>query len=338
MKKRNSLNRISAICAVLFLLSLAIPAIALAYSEDNPLVLKCGIDNPPKDVKSLTIKRMGEMVEKRTNGRIKFQYFFSSSLIKKPQFVDAVAKGIADISTGPISFVTGKIPELSPFEVYGAYDIDKTVEMTNEIRPLLVELFKKKNIYPVMVLYTGNTIFAHKDKFLKSPADWEGAKMRLAGRWQATLGRKWGASPVFLPPPAIYLAAQRGTIDGYMLIYDIINGLKLYEVAPYITDTTLSNNIEVVTFNLRKWNRLTGKDQRIINEVAAEVEPWNMSETLKVYDKIKKNIIANGGKIYELTEEEKAVYRSEAKTLLPEVKKVSGEMGHRFIKILEKYE
>lgn len=338
MKKRKSLNRASVIYAVLFFLFMAIPATGLAYSEDNPLVLKCGIDNPPKDIKSLTIKRMGEMVEKRTNGRVKFQYFFSSSLIKKPQFVDAVAKGIADISTGPISFVTGKIPELSPFEVYGAYDIDKTVEMTNEIRPLLVELFEKKNIYPVMVLYTGNTIFAHKEKFLKGPTDWEGAKMRLAGRWQATLGRKWGASPVFLPPPAIYLAAQRGTIDGYMLIYDIIYGLKLYEVAPYITDTKLSNNIEVVTFNLRKWNRLSREDQRIINQVATEVEPWNMAETLKVYDRIKKDIVASGGKIYELNKEEMAAYRAEAKTLLPEVKEVSGEMGRKFIKILEKYE
>ena len=89
-----------------------------AYSEDSPMVLKCAIDNPPGDMKAKTIKRMGDMIETRTNGRVQFKYFYGSSLIKKSQFVDAVARGIADISTGPVSFVTGKIPELSIFEIY----------------------------------------------------------------------------------------------------------------------------------------------------------------------------------------------------------------------------
>ena len=63
---------------------------AVAYDEKNPMVLKAAIDNPPGDMKAVTIKRMGDMIEKRTNGRVKFQYFYGASLIKKPQFVDAV--------------------------------------------------------------------------------------------------------------------------------------------------------------------------------------------------------------------------------------------------------
>ena len=87
-----------------------------SYSEKEPLVLKCAIDNPPQDMKSRTIKRLGDFVEEKTGGRIKFQYFYGGSLMSKPQFIDGVAKGIADISTGPVSFVTGKIPELSIFK------------------------------------------------------------------------------------------------------------------------------------------------------------------------------------------------------------------------------
>ena len=54
------------------------------YDEKNPMVLKCAIDNPPKDMKAVTIKRMGDEIEKRTNGRITFKYFYGASLIKKP--------------------------------------------------------------------------------------------------------------------------------------------------------------------------------------------------------------------------------------------------------------
>lgn len=335
--KRNFLNLAMVICVLGIFVTLVFSGSAFGYSKEKPMVFKCAIDNPPKDIKARTIKRLGDLVTEKTDGRIIFKYFYGASLIKKPAFVDGVAKGIADISTGPISFVTGKIPPLSPFEIYGAYDLSKHLEMTKEVRPLLIDLFAKKNIYPIFHQFTGNCIFTHKEKFLKVPSDWKGAKMRLAGRWQSTLGKKWGASPVFLPPPALYLACQRGVIDGFMLIYDITYGLKLYEVTPYITDTTFSNNIEIVTMNLKKWNSLTKEDQKIFKDVVEELEPWNMKETLKVVEKIKENIIAKGGKIHILNNEEKKLYLKDSYSLWPQVENVSGEMGKQFMQILEKY-
>lgn len=335
--KKNLVNSVIILFVFAISFTLAFNGSAFAYSKDKPMLFKCAIDNPPFDVKARTIKRLGEMVTERTEGRIVFKYFYGASLIKKPAFVDGVSKGIADISTGPISFITGKIPSLSPFEIYGAYDLSKTLEMGKEIRPLLIKVFTQKKVYPIMQQFTGNTIFTHKEKFLKKPGDWKGEKMRLAGRWQSTLGKKWGASPVFLPPPELYLASQRGVIDGFMLIYDITYGLKLYEVTPYITDTTLSNNIEIVTMNLKKWNALTSEDQKIFKDAVLEVEPWNMQETLNVVEKIKKDIVAKDGKIYILNDEEKKEYVKEAFTLWPQVEKVSGEMGGKFIQILKKY-
>jgi TRAP-type C4-dicarboxylate transport system substrate-binding protein len=310
---------------------------AFAYDEKNPMVLKCAIDNPPKDMKAVTIKRMGDEIEKRTNGRVTFKYFYGASLIKKPQFVDGVARGIADISTGPISFVTGKIPELSPFEVYGAYKLDKTLEMQEAVMPTMIELFATKGIRPLFIQYSGSCVFAHKTKFVKTPADWKGQKMRLAGRWQSTLGKQWGASPVFMPPNELYLALQRGVIDGYMLIWDIIYGLKLFEVAPYNIDTGFSNNIEVVTMNLKKWTALTPADQKIFNEVLNEIKPWTYKETIKHYERLQKDIIDKGGKIHHLTAAEKSLYLKDAYGLYPDVKKVSGPIGNKFIELLEPY-
>jgi TRAP-type C4-dicarboxylate transport system substrate-binding protein len=310
---------------------------AFAYDEKKPMLLKAAIANPPKDMKAVTIKRMGDLIEERTNGRVKFKYFYGTSLIKKPQFVDAVARGIADISTGPVSFVTGKIPELSIFEVYGAYKLDKFLEMQEAVEPTLIELFETKGIHPLMIQYSGSCIFPHKTKFVKTPADWKGQKMRLAGRWQSTLGKQWGASPVFMPPAELYVALQRGVIDGYMLIWDIVYGLKLYEVAPYIVDSEFSNNIEVVTMNLKKWQELTPADQKIFNEARNEVKPWTYTETLKHYEKLKKDVLSKGGKIHEMTPQEKSLYLKDAFALYPQVKEVSGTLGNKFIDILEPY-
>jgi C4-dicarboxylate-binding protein DctP len=251
--------------------------------------------------------------------------------------VEAVAKGIADISTGPVSFVTGKIPELSIFEVYGSYKIDKHLEMQEAVEPTLRELFEQKGVHHVMLQLTGSTVFPHKTKFLKKPEDWKGQKMRLGGRWQSTLGAKWEASPVFMVPGDLYIALQKGVIDGYMLIWDIIYGLKLYEVAPYIMDSGFSNNIENVTMNLQKWNTLTKADQEIFNQGIKEVKPWNYHETLRYYEELKKDILSKGGKIYYLTPEEKRLYLKDAFSLWPEVEKISGPIGKKFMDILKNF-
>ena len=105
--------------ACLISVTLIFSGFVFAYSKEKPMILKAAIDNPPSDIKAITIKRMGDLIEERTNGRIKFEYFYGGSLIKKPAFVDGVAKGIADISTGPVGFITGKIPELSPLRFLG---------------------------------------------------------------------------------------------------------------------------------------------------------------------------------------------------------------------------
>jgi len=326
-----------ALVVPLVFLSFLFSGLAFAYSEQDPMVLKCGIDNPPGDMKARTIKRLGDFVQEKTNGRVVFKYFYGTSLIKKPQFVDAVGRGIADISTGPVSFVTGKIPELSIFEIYGAYRLDKFLDMQEAVMPKMTELFEKKNIHPLFIQYSGSCIFPHKRKFLKRPSDWKGEKMRLAGRWQSTLGKKWGASPIFLPPVELYLALQRGVIDGYMLIWDIVYGLKLYEVAPFIVDTGFSNNAEVVTMNLKKWRALTDEDRGIFLQGIRDIKPWTYRETLKYYDFLKKDIISKGGKIYKLSPEEKALYLKDAHALYPEVRKIAGTIVNMFIDILEPY-
>jgi TRAP-type C4-dicarboxylate transport system substrate-binding protein len=334
MKKR--LSDLLTLCAVVALgITFLSSHGALAYDEKNPMVLKAAIDNPPGDMKSKTIKKMGDMIEERTNGRVKFQFFYGSSLIKKPQFVDAVSRGIADISTGPVSFVTGKIPELSIFEIYGGYALDKYVELQKAVWDDMKKLFEPKGVYPLMFQFSGPAIFPHKTKFLKTPADWHGQKMRLAGRWQSTLGKEWGASPLFAPPGDLYLMLQRGVIDGYMLIWDIVNGLKLYEVSPYIVDTGFGGNIEVVTMNMKKWRELSDTDREVFLKVVDEVTPWTYTETLKHYDNIRKDIAAKGGKIYTLNAEERELYLKDVRALYPEVKKVSGEIGNRFIDIIE---
>lgn len=333
MKKSSVTRTLACVICALFLFS----GSAVAYDEKNPMILKCGIDNPPGDLQSVTIKRLGDLVEQGTNGRIKFQYFFGGSLITKPQFVDAVAKGIADISTGPGGFVSGKIPALYPFEIFGAINFDKFLEIQKAIEPVMIRLFEPRDIRPIMLQHNPDTVFAHRTKFLKSPEDWKGQKIRVSGRFQSALAVKWGASPVFMPPGELFLALQRGTIDGNQLIVNIISGLKLYEVTPFLTLPNFSNNIEFVTMNLKKWNAMTESDRAVFQRALEDVKVWTVQASKKELETLKAGMISKGAKIHYTTPEEDRAYLKDALALWPEVRQLSGPIGNEFIDILEKF-
>lgn len=325
------------LCAAIACAVLGISTTAFAYDEKNPMVLKCGISSPAKEDEARAVTLFGNEVQKRTNGRVQFKFFYGASLIKKPQLVEGVARGIADISIGPISFVTGKIPAAGVFEVYGSYRLERFKEMERAVNPILVELFEKYGIHHLGAFNPGPALYVHKKKFLPSPRAWQGQKMRLGGRWQSGLGKEWGASPVFMPPPDLYLALQRGVIDGFMLPWHLTWAFKLYEVTPYITDTGLNCNLGIVTMNLKKWNALTKTDQEIFNRTADEVMTWANLEMASGEMKERQDILSKGGKVYDLTPEEKKVYSKSAYEMWPEVRKAGGPIGNKLCDILENF-
>jgi len=313
------------------------PIQAFSYDAKKPMVFKVGIPHPPMNLMSKTLKRLGDLTTERTKGRVKFEFYYSGSLIKFPQFVDGVAMGMADMATGPSFFVSGKIPALYVFGAPGCFPMDKYYEVVKAIGPAMDEILTPRGVRYVMSLYTGPSIFGNRTQLLKGPDQWKGLKMRMPGRWLSALTKQWGASPVFTLPPELYLALQTGVVDGYLLIWDIIYGLKLYEVSPYLVDTGAQNALEFVTMNLKKWNSLTKEDQDIFNKTVDECQKWNITETIKHYGFIKKDIVKKGGKVYDLTPQERDAYLKGCFALWPQIKKAAGKDGKKLADILEKF-
>ena len=161
--------------------------------------------------------------------------------------------------------------------------------------------------------------------------------MRVSGRFQSALAAKWGASPVFMPPGELFLALQRGTIDGNQLIVDIISGLKLYEVTPFLTLPNFSNTNEFVTMNLKKWNAMTEADRTVFQRALDEVKVWTVQASKKELETLKTNMASKGAKIYYTTREEDRAYLKDSFALWPEVRQLSGPIGNEFCDILDRF-
>ncbi|MBW1802533.1 MAG: TRAP transporter substrate-binding protein DctP [Deltaproteobacteria bacterium] len=99
-------------------------------------------------------------------------------------------------------------------------------------------------------------------------SDLKGLKLRVDGSLPSKLFKKLGATPVFLPVPGIYEAAEKGVIDGSVMMWAMVATFKTYEVFRYWTDVSLYPAAIALAMNLDKWNSLPPDVQKGIMSVS----------------------------------------------------------------------
>jgi TRAP-type mannitol/chloroaromatic compound transport system substrate-binding protein len=134
------------------------------------------------------------------------------------------------------------------------------------------ELYAKYNLIPFKGGNTGNQMGGWFRKPIKSLADLKGLKMRIPGLGGEVMARL-GVKPVNIPAGEIYTALERGTIDATEWVGPALDiKMGFYQVAKYYYTGwhEPGTNLEL-TFNLRKFNRLSKEEQAIIETAANEM-------------------------------------------------------------------
>ena len=134
MKRTGLLGILSA--ALLFAL-LAGPL--QAAETTKPLLLKFAGWTPPQH----PFSRMGvwivQEMERRSEGRIKIEYYWSNSLVPAQQLMDALQKGVADIAFINPAYQPGKMPLLSVISI-GVGDVYPSAKALQELMEIPIDI------------------------------------------------------------------------------------------------------------------------------------------------------------------------------------------------------
>jgi TRAP-type mannitol/chloroaromatic compound transport system substrate-binding protein len=162
------------------------------------------------------IKYVGEM----TNGNFEIKWFPSGTLMGAFEYFDGCSKGAVEAVGDWPSYWASKDPA---FDFLGSFPFGFTnVDYVNWMYEcgglaLMQELFGKYGMtyfsLGVTPMESGFRTTA-KTGPIKSLADYKGKKLRTPSRATIWVLEQVGAAPVKLPGGEIYLAVERGTLDG----------------------------------------------------------------------------------------------------------------------------
>ena len=322
MKKQIfSLAVILSVCFTL--LVLAAPVI---YAE----TIKLTYSNffPPTHVQSQLAESWCREVEKRTDGKVKVEYYAGQTLTKAKQCYDGVVEGLSDIGFSVLAYTRGRFPVISAVDLPLGYT--SGVAATKVVNAVY-DKFKPKELMDTEVMYLhahGPGLIHTKGKAVKKLEDMKGLKFRGHGT-SALVVKALGGTPVPKPMPETYQMLQKGVVDGAVYPMEANKGWKLGEVTDYLTQhfSSAYTTSFFVVMNKDKWSALPADIQKTIREINAEWadkhgQAWNESDEVGL-----KYFRDQGNEVIELDSEEADRWKAAVAPIIDEYVAKLNEKG-----------
>ena len=322
------INFIKFLAIALTIILFSAPALA---SPDDVIEIKVGTVIPAKSrISTDAFEQYGKEIEKRTNGRVKFKWFFAGSLVQWANVKKGLKSGLIDMALClPVVTVENEYPITRmlhlPFMVdspshavltyYKAFqEIPEMREEYNDLKPLG---FGSTDI---LDLHT-------KGDPPKTLADLKGLRVWCGGKMMISMFELLGASPRHTKIQDVYMSVQRGMVDGVFFPDAPMRSFKLIEVIRNHTMANFSIAIQFYAMNLKKWNSLPKDIQKIFEDLTlsagCQIGATLTNESNWVIDDLK----ARGDNFYYLPASEKQIWKKKLQPLTDNYIEVLNKKG-----------
>src|SRR5712675_2451186 len=251
---------------------------------------------------------LAKYVSEMSDGKFTIDPFAAGEIVPGLQVLDAVANGTVECGHSYGGYYIGKNSTLI-FD--GSLPFGMTPRQQNawylygDGKKLMDEVYDGMGVVSIPIGNTGGQTFGWFRREMKSPADFNGLKMRVAGFGGKVLS-KLGVVPQQIAGGEIYPALEKGTIDAAEWVgpYDD-EKLGFYKVAKYYYypgwwegQAQLS-----VYINNGQWDGLPKSYQAILAAACAETESWMIGKYDAENVPALRRLVANGAQLRPFSKE-----------------------------------
>ncbi len=220
-----------------------------------------------------------DSVRAASGGRLNIKVFQTGAIVPAMEVFDAVSKGTLDCGHSWPGYWKGKN---EAFVAFASVPFGLDVEGYNIWyyqrggEKMLSDLYGRYNMVSFFCGNSGQELGIHSNKRATKMEDFKGMKIRTVG-WYQDILNSLGANVTPLPGPEIYLALERGVIDGCEFSSPAINLPQgFYEITKYVIEPGVHQpSCQCDVFiNKKKWDELPDDLKAIVKICAKETQLW----------------------------------------------------------------
>lgn len=303
--------------------------------ESKQVTLKLAHNLPASHPLAKGAAVFAKKVQEKSKGNMTLTIYPSGQLYNDKSMNDAIMAGGIDMGLNTVGRWSSVIPAMEVFDVpflFPSYEkVDKAID--GGLGDKLGAELLKKGVRALIWADYGFVQFANAKHPLTKPADFEGLKLRGYGEMPSDTIKALGAAPVTMGSGEVYMAMQRGVVDGLTTGTTAMLNRKIYEVAKYLTITNHAYPEFILAMNEKSFQKLSPEQQNIITQAAKEVRDDlrknAKTEDLLALEKLKEQ----GMEIYVVPDSEIAQWQAATKPCWDTFVKHSGKLGQELIDI-----
>lgn len=233
---------------------------------------------------------MKEQLEERSGGRIAVRIFSAGQLGQDPTVISEIGLGTIDLMISTTSNAVQQIPEYAIFTMPYLFSNMDTIKDTlapdTAIFKHFEQVYEKRALGMKLLALggSGTRNLATASVTVDGLDDLAGLKMRTPPTpMDAKVWAALGMLPVTVSWGELYAAMQTGMADAMESSLPGYEGSKLYEVAPNLTLTEHTIQVNHTSISQVTWNRLPEDLQLLVSSIAVEANDYGI-EMAKKYD------------------------------------------------------
>jgi len=236
------------------------------------VVLKAGSAWPQTGEQNPVFLKFFDLVEQKTNGTVKIEWSGGPELFKARDLPTAAAAGSIDIYHTAPGYLGGTVPEAAIFDAYPAYrNYDNAPMIYKDVLKILAPLLAEKLKCKPLGLHTVFPFYIWTMKPIRSIEELKGMKIRVHGGLAPFIAKELGVTPVTMPSGDVYMAMERGVVDGAVRNQSAVNTFKEFEFVKHCIYVPITWGTSFGSITLRIWDKLDEKQKQGIMAASEEI-------------------------------------------------------------------
>ncbi len=258
-------------------------------------------------------------LSERTNGAVDVQVLDATSAFGKiDRQADQARAGVIDIGLGLNGIPRDRYPSAAIIE------LPFMIEDAGVGSQVLWDLYKQGALgddysdFKVLGLFTHHGGLLHTvDNPVRSLEDLSGLRLRTPSPAVSAMLKAVGASPVGMPPSAIYESLQKGSIDGVITTWDLVGAIKANELLKFHTDARAYVAGFHVVMNQRKFDSLPSDVRDVLEDMTGDNLVAKFGDWWDKWDARGKNdAIKRGNEIIEVDNDTRLAWREQLQPMI----------------------
>jgi TRAP-type C4-dicarboxylate transport system substrate-binding protein len=238
----------------------------------EPVVLKAGGAWPQTSPFAEMYFKYFDLVKEKSKGQLQIKWVGGPEYIKEKDLPSSAATGAIDLFHTSLGYHSGQVPEAAIADSYPTYRSYKSepeayFEVRNIMAPVFEKTLKAKTLGEIQVF----PFFVFIKKSISKIEEFKGLKIRAAGGFAPYVVNALGAVPTTTPTTEVYMALERGVIDGAVRNLPALNTFREFEFAKFGIAHPVTWATGEVCISLRAWNKLSKEMQNALLDAGKEI-------------------------------------------------------------------